>query len=85
MKTSVEISYYPLNQEYVPPIRAFIDRINTYEGLTVQTNGMSTQIFGEYDVLMDALTKEIRQSFNHPHSVFVMKVINADLNTKEVK
>ena len=85
MKTSVEISYYPLNQEYVPPIREFIDRINTYEGLAVQTNGMSTQIFGEYDVLMDALTKEIRQSFNHPHSVFVMKVINADLNTKEVK
>jgi uncharacterized protein YqgV (UPF0045/DUF77 family) len=85
MKTSVEISYYPLNQEYVPPIREFIDRINTYEGLTVQTNGMSTQIFGEYDVLMDALTREIRQSFNHPHSVFVMKVINADLNTKEAR
>jgi uncharacterized protein YqgV (UPF0045/DUF77 family) len=85
MNTSVEISYYPLNQEYVPPIREFIDRINTYEGLTVRTNGMSTQIFGEYDILMNAITKEIRQSFNHPHSVFVMKVINADLNTKEGK
>lgn len=85
MKTSAEISYYPLNEEYVPPIRGFIDRINTYEGLTVRTNGMSTQIFGEYDVVMNALTKEIRQSFNHPHSVFVMKIINADLNTKEAK
>lgn len=85
MNTSVEISYYPLNQEYVPPIREFIDRINTYEGLTIRTNGMSTQIFGEYDILMNAITKEIRQSFNHPHSVFVMKVINADLNTKEGK
>jgi uncharacterized protein YqgV (UPF0045/DUF77 family) len=85
MKTSVEISYYPLNEEYVPPIRGFIDRINSYQGLMVRTNGMSTQIFGEYDILMDALTKEIRQSFNHPHSVFVMKVINADLNTKEAK
>lgn len=83
MKTSVEISYYPLNEEYVPPIRGFIDRINTYNGLTVRTNGMSTQIFGEYDILMEALTKEIKQSFNHPHSVFVMKIINADLNTKE--
>jgi uncharacterized protein YqgV (UPF0045/DUF77 family) len=83
MKTSVEISYYPLNEEYVPPIRGFIDRINTYEGLTVRTNGMSTQIFGEYDILMEALTKEIRESFKNPHSVFVMKVINADLNTKE--
>jgi len=85
MKTSVEISYYPLNEEYVPPIRSFIDRINTYEGLIVRTNGMSTQIFGEYDILMDALTKEIRESFNHPHSVFVMKVINADLNANEAK
>lgn len=85
MKTSVEISYYPLSEEYVPPIRGFIDRINTYQGLMVRTNGMSTQIFGEYDVLMKALTKEIRTSFKHPHSVFVMKVINADLNTMETK
>jgi uncharacterized protein YqgV (UPF0045/DUF77 family) len=85
MKTSAEISYYPLNEEYVPPIRGFIERINTYEGLSVRTNGMSTQIFGEYDILMDAITKEIRESFKHPHSVFVMKIINADLNTKEAK
>jgi len=85
MKTSVEISYYPLNEEYVPPIRGFIDRINTYEGLRVKTNGMSTQVFGEYDILMAAITKEIRKSFDHPHSVFVMKVINADLDTKESK
>ena len=85
MKISVEISYYPLNQEYVPPIREFIDRINKYDGLVVNTNGMSTQIFGEYDILMDALTIEIRQSFNNPHSVFVMKIINADLNTMETK
>jgi uncharacterized protein YqgV (UPF0045/DUF77 family) len=85
MKTSAEISYYPLNEEYVPPIRGFIDRINTYNGLIVRTNGMSTQIFGEYDILMDAITKEIRESFKHPHSVFVMKIINADLNTKEAK
>ena len=80
MKTSVEISYYPLNQEYVPPIREFIDRINKYDGLVARTNGMRTQIFGEYDIVMEALVREIRQSFQNPHSVFVMKVINADLN-----
>jgi uncharacterized protein YqgV (UPF0045/DUF77 family) len=80
MKTSIEISYYPLNREYVPPIREFIDRINKYEGIKARTNGMSTQIFGEYDLVMAALVKEMRQSFEHPHSVFVMKVINADLD-----
>lgn len=85
MKTSVEISYYPLNQEYIPPIREFIDRINTYKGVIAKTNGMSTQIFGDYDLVMGALAKEIKESFKNPHSVFVMKVINADLNTKETR
>jgi uncharacterized protein YqgV (UPF0045/DUF77 family) len=85
MKTSVEISYYPLNSEYVPPIREFIERINKYDGLIAKTNGMSTQIFGEYDVVMEVLTQEIKRSFENPHSVFVMKIINADLNTVENK
>jgi uncharacterized protein YqgV (UPF0045/DUF77 family) len=80
MKTSVEISYYPLDQEFVPPIREFILRMNQYDGITARTNGMSTQLFGEYDILMPALVSEIRKSFENPHSVFVMKVINADLN-----
>jgi len=80
MKTSVEISYYPLNQEYVPPIKDFIDRLNQDKKLIVKTNGMSTQIFGDYDHVMDTLSKEIKHSFSNPHSVFIMKVINADLN-----
>jgi uncharacterized protein YqgV (UPF0045/DUF77 family) len=83
MNISIEISYYPLNMEYVPPIREFIDRLNTYQELTVQTNGMSTQVFGEYETVFDALKKEIRASFENPHSVFVMKMVNADLNTME--
>jgi uncharacterized protein YqgV (UPF0045/DUF77 family) len=80
MKTSVEISYYPLNNEYIPPIKDFIDRLNRYDQLIVKTNGMSTQVFGEYFEVMNILTNEIHKSFELPHSVFVMKVINADLN-----
>jgi uncharacterized protein YqgV (UPF0045/DUF77 family) len=79
MKTSVEISYYPLNEEFIPPIKNFIDRINTYPTLVVRTSTMSTQIFGEYKDVMTALTNEIEKSFDLPHSVFVMKIINADL------
>ena len=40
---------------------------------------MSTQVFGEYFEVMEILTKEIHKSFELPHSVFIMKVINADL------
>lgn len=79
MKTSVEISYYPLKVEYIPHIKNFIERINKYPALTVHTNTMSTQIFGEYKDVMSVLTDEIEKSFALPHSIFVMKIINADL------
>ncbi len=80
MKTSVEISYYPLHEAYIPPIKNFIERLNRHKGLIVKTNGMSTQVFGEYNVVMKAITIEIEKAFEVPHSVFVLKIINADLN-----
>jgi uncharacterized protein YqgV (UPF0045/DUF77 family) len=80
MKVSVEISHYPLHtQDFIEPIRTFIDRLNTHPELVVQTNGMSTQVFGEYKEVMKVLTAEIGQSFANPYSVFVMKVVNVDL------
>ena len=79
MKISVEISYYPLNQEFIPPIKDFIDRVKKYPELVVKTNTMSTQVFGEYAAVMNALTVEIGKSFELPSSVFVMKIINAGL------
>jgi len=79
MKTSVDISYYPLQPEFVTPILDFIKRLNAYENIEAVTNGMSTQVFGEYFEVMEAITKEIHKSFEIPHSVFVLKVINADL------
>ncbi|RLD80690.1 MAG: hypothetical protein DRJ15_06445, partial [Bacteroidetes bacterium] len=63
MNTSVEISYYPLNVEYIPPIKGFIERMNQYEDLRVRTSGMSTQVFGEFTTVMQALTSEIEKSF----------------------
>lgn len=79
MKTSVEISYYPLNQEFIPHIKNFIERLNMYPDLVIRTNTMSTQIFGEYREVMNVLTEEIEKAFELPHSVFAIKIINADL------
>ena len=79
MRTSVEISYYPLKEEFIPPIQSFIDRLNTYNDLNVETNGMSTQVFGEYDAVLAIVTKEMKAAMELPYSIFVMKVINADL------
>ncbi len=80
MKTSVEISMYPLNREYGTPILKFIERLRQHEELEVQSNNMSTQIFGEFDKLMSILTKEMKQSFQEEDTaVMVMKVVNLDL------
>jgi hypothetical protein len=79
MNTSVEISYYPLHSEFIPPIKEFIHRLSNYADLIVNTNGMSTQVFGKYKIVMHAITTEIEKSMELPHSVFILKIVNADL------
>jgi uncharacterized protein YqgV (UPF0045/DUF77 family) len=76
MRTSIEISLYPLDAEYIPPIKDFIERLNTYPELEVTTNAMSTQIAGEHQRLFEILAKETATSFaQHGRKVFVMKVL----------
>lgn len=76
MEIGVEISLYPLDADYIRPIQSFIDRLNAHGGLRIHTNSMSTQIFGEFDLLMSALTTEMRDSFTgNDKAVFVMKVL----------
>jgi len=81
MKTTVEISNYPLNEDYEPPILDFIGRLNANENLTIKTNATSTQITGDYDEVMGILQKEIKASFEkYGKAIFVMKVLNGALD-----
>ena len=81
MKTTIEISNYPLNEDYIPPIQDFIDRLNLNKNIIVKTNTTSTHIVGEYDEVMDILQKEIKSSFEkYGKMIFVMKILNGALN-----
>ena len=76
MDIGVEISLYPLQQDYIPPIKGFIDRLNAGQRLRVVTNSMSTQVFGDYTLVMQTLLRELRVTFeNNDKAVFVMKVL----------
>lgn len=76
MDIGVEISLYPLNAEFIPPIQDFIDRLNLGPRLKVVTNSMSTQVFGRYEDVFNVLVREIRTTFeNNDKAVFVMKVL----------
>jgi hypothetical protein len=76
MEIGIEMSLYPLTSEYIPPIEDFIKRLNRDGRFKVLTNSMSTQIFGPYEILFDALNREMRTTFeNSGKAVFVMKVL----------
>jgi hypothetical protein len=81
MELSVEISKYPLADDYLPAIKDFIDRLQTIEGLSVVENTMSTQVFGDYDLVMDSLKGEIRRSYEQfGKAIFVCKFIGTNLD-----
>jgi uncharacterized protein YqgV (UPF0045/DUF77 family) len=76
MRAAVDISMYPLSGDYRPSIQAFIDRLNTYTGLTVKTNSLATQIWGPLEQIMSTLSAEMaRSAENGPQLVFVVKVL----------
>lgn len=84
MRIAVDISLYPLDADYVPPIQDFIDRLNRHEGLQVATNAMSTQVAGEHRQVFAALEAETRTSFaTGGRAVFVMKVLGGEPSAAE--
>jgi len=85
MRIAVEISLYPLDADYIPPIKDFIDRLNRYPDLRVVTNAMSTQVSGEHEHVFATLSKETAQTFAEGgRRVFVMKVLGGEASAQEI-
>tara|TARA_B100001287_G_scaffold262970_1_gene253411 strand:+ start:336 stop:590 length:255 start_codon:yes stop_codon:yes gene_type:complete len=79
MLASVDISLYPLKESFIPPIDDFIASLRKYKNIEVRVNNMSTQIFGDYDTVMDILKKEINRTFRSEENVVInIKVVNGD-------
>lgn len=77
MQVAVDISLYPLDADFIPPIKDVIARLNAHDGLDITTNAMSTQVFGEYTDVMRALTTEIGATFDTvPKAVFTIRILN---------
>ena len=81
MEISVEISMYPLKDGYMPAIEDFISGLHGYEELTINTNAMSTQVFGPAELVFKALQEQMTRVHDaYGKSVFVCKFLNGDLN-----
>ena len=80
MRVAVDISLYPLADDFLPPIKDIVERFNEISSVEVVTNPMSTQIRGEYDEVMAVLNQEIRNTFDQcPKVVFAIKILNNPL------
>ncbi len=80
MRVAVDISLYPLADDFIPPIQDVIERLNAISSVEVLTNAMSTQVRGEYEEVMAALNQEIKKTFEQcPKAVFAIKILNNPL------
>lgn len=76
MEISVDISMYPLQPEFEAPILAFIEMLEKEKNVEVVRNELSTQVHGEYKVIMALLEKEMFSVFEKiPDSIFVIKFV----------
>jgi len=76
MQISVDISMYPLQRDFEAPILAFIALLEKEECVEVVRNELSTQVHGDYKVIMALLEKEMFSVFTEiPDSIFVLKFV----------
>ncbi|GIU15068.1 MULTISPECIES: YkoF family thiamine/hydroxymethylpyrimidine-binding protein [unclassified Shewanella] len=81
MKLTAEISCYPLQDNYLDPIKWFIARVDSYDNIQRVTNAMATQVCGEYSEVMSMLAIEMQAAHEKwGKAVFVCKFIGGELN-----
>lgn len=83
MQASIEISLYPLSENYENVIVDFLKSLKCQnENFRIETNGLSTQVFGEYDALMKLLQGEMKKVLEQNKAVFILK-LSSGMRTPE--
>ncbi len=76
MTVSVEISYYPLLDEFIEPVNIFIENLSGGE-IKIEVGKMSTIITGEYNFVMTRITESMGEMMKKYPSVFNLKLSNS--------
>ena len=82
MEISLEISLYPLQDKYEDTILDFIRQLNQNKKIIVETNGMSTQVFGEYDEVIGTVQTEMKKVYEKTQAILVMKMGRGQLRVE---
>ena len=77
---------YPLKDDYIPEIDRFLKEVHNVQGIKVATNPMSTQLFGEFNLVMETVQSAIKKLYeNGSQFPFVIKVLNGDVSGMDIK
>ncbi|MEM8767463.1 MAG: hypothetical protein AAGE43_08475 [Pseudomonadota bacterium] len=68
----VEISMYPTRDAFIPAVDDFLEALNAVPEMEVQTNAVSTLVYGPYDHVLDTLKRLMWEA--DPSGIFVMKI-----------
>ncbi|SDD83968.1 hypothetical protein SAMN05421636_10269 [Pricia antarctica] len=83
MNISVELTFSPLQDDFEEHIIGFIKKLRT-SGLTVLENPLSTQVYGEYDSVMQVLNTEIKTAFElMEKGLLYLKIVKSDRSAYE--
>lgn len=86
MNVSIDISMYPLNEQYCQPILDFITQIEQNPKLKIERNAMSTQVFGDYRTVMAEISEEMLLALEKlPTTVFVLKLVGTDRSNARIR
>lgn len=78
MKISVELTLTPLQDDFEPAIIHFIKKLRA-SNIKVLENPLSTQVYGDYDEVMDILNSEIKEVFQLiDKGLLYMKIVKSD-------
>lgn len=81
MNISIEISMYPLQEDFEPSIDRFLSELHKSENLKVATNNMSTQVFGDINMVFPTIQRLIHDAYRQGGQCpFVLKVLNSDVS-----
>lgn len=80
MKLSIEISMYPLQDDYLNKIDAFLLALNkAADKVEIRTSNMSTRLFGDFSDVTFLLNAAMEHSMReHGKLVFVCKYLSGD-------
>lgn len=84
MQATVEISMYALEDGYEQKVIDFIQKVKGNKNIRIEVNGLSTQLFGQYEELMSVLTKEMKAVFESGKAVFVLKLAGSELTREKL-